>query len=138
MYYYSITVFNRCLIVPCNSKMPAVYCKYQKCGKNNCRCHSGALHGPYFWLINYQRKTSSKNAKYRWIYLGKTPEIAFNRLSELYGSKAYLNLLFTGETGDDRENTVINIVENAKKKAMERMMGSDKKSVSIKLMDFEK
>ncbi|MHA1166291.1 MAG: DUF6788 family protein [Candidatus Hodarchaeales archaeon] len=118
--------------------MPAVYCKYQKCGKNNCRCHSGALHGPYFWLINYQRKTSTTKASYRWVYLGRSPEIAFNRLRELYGRNLPLNLPFTSETEGDVDQAVLQAVENARKKATQRIKESAKKTVSIKLIDLEK
>lgn len=45
--------------------------KFQKCGKKSCHCVDGKLHGPYWWLIIYQKKTKNQKGKYYWIYLGK-------------------------------------------------------------------
>ena len=45
--------------------------KFQKCGKKNCKCVNGHLHGPYYWLINYKKNSGSKKGKYNWVYLGK-------------------------------------------------------------------
>jgi hypothetical protein len=45
--------------------------KFQKCGKKNCKCYNGHLHGPYYWLITYKKYNSTKKGKYIWIYLGK-------------------------------------------------------------------
>jgi len=35
-----------------------VYQRYRKCGKANCRCVNGELHGPYLWI--YQKKKNKK------------------------------------------------------------------------------
>ena len=35
-----------------------VYERYRKCGKPNCKCAKGELHGPYLWL--YQKKKGQK------------------------------------------------------------------------------
>lgn len=53
-------IYLTCLIV-----------KFQKCGKKNCKCVNGHLHGPYYWLINYKKNSRAKKGKYNWIYLGK-------------------------------------------------------------------
>lgn len=35
-----------------------VYERYKKCGKQNCKCKKGELHGPYHWI--YQKKKGQK------------------------------------------------------------------------------
>jgi len=35
-----------------------VYPRYRKCGKPNCKCAKGDLHGPFLWI--YQRKKGQK------------------------------------------------------------------------------
>ncbi len=52
--------------------MGSVIAKWQICGKKNCRCSQGFLHGPYFWYIQYQRKNGQRKGTYHWTYLGKT------------------------------------------------------------------
>ncbi len=39
--------------------------KKQLCGKDNCKCTDGDLHGPYRWKVTYE------NGKTSWEYLGK-------------------------------------------------------------------
>lgn len=39
--------------------------KYQLCGKDNCKCVDGALHGPYRHRITYV------NGETKWEYLGR-------------------------------------------------------------------
>lgn len=51
--------------------MPCITVKFQKCGKKNCKCCNGYLHGPYYWLITYKKYSTSEKGKYNWIYLGK-------------------------------------------------------------------
>jgi len=45
--------------------------KYQKCGKKNCKCQQGKLHGPYWWRVKYVRKSESGKGHHRWKYVGK-------------------------------------------------------------------
>lgn len=59
--------------------MGAIVKKYQKCGKNNCKCANGLsvedLHGPYFWHVKYIKpRNSLKKGKYKWFYIGKTSD----------------------------------------------------------------
>ena len=59
--------------------MGSIIKKYQKCGKINCKCTGGIsdedLHGPYYWYVKYVKPRNSLNkGKYKWIYIGKTPE----------------------------------------------------------------
>ena len=35
-----------------------VYQRYRKCGKSNCKCVKGELHGPFLWI--YQKKKGQK------------------------------------------------------------------------------
>ena len=35
-----------------------VYQRYRKCGKPNCKCAKGELHGPFLWI--YQKKKGQK------------------------------------------------------------------------------
>jgi hypothetical protein len=35
-----------------------VYPRYRKCGKPNCKCAKGELHGPFLWI--YQKKKGQK------------------------------------------------------------------------------
>jgi polyhydroxyalkanoate synthesis regulator phasin len=35
-----------------------VYQRYRKCGKPNCKCANGELHGPFLWI--YQKKKGQK------------------------------------------------------------------------------
>jgi hypothetical protein len=53
----------------------AVSVQYVKCGKSNCRCANGALHGPYYaklWKVNgrmrkaYVRLKEVENAQADW------------------------------------------------------------------------
>jgi hypothetical protein len=62
--------------------MPSVLAKWQKCGKSGCRCDQGFLHGPYFWLVTYisTRSTGRRAGKYSWIYLGSSPDRAWDKL----------------------------------------------------------
>jgi len=51
--------------------MPII-AKFQKCGKENCKCiQKGELHGPFLWYVKYQGRLNGK-PKYYWKYLGKT------------------------------------------------------------------
>ncbi|MFX1285366.1 MAG: DUF6788 family protein [Promethearchaeota archaeon] len=65
--------------------MPSVIAKWQKCGKSNCRCSEGMLHGPYFWLVAYVSKKSNdkRKGKYLWRYLGKNPVDAWKKIEKL-------------------------------------------------------
>ncbi|MFQ5980365.1 MAG: hypothetical protein ACE5OZ_19690 [Candidatus Heimdallarchaeota archaeon] len=58
--------------------------KLQRCGKKNCKCLIGVLHGPYFWRVSYQGKRMGRK-KYKWKYLGSTPDLARNALIHLDG-----------------------------------------------------
>ncbi|MFW9990608.1 MAG: DUF6788 family protein [Candidatus Odinarchaeota archaeon] len=107
--------------------MPSVFCKYQKCGKLNCRCQKGAPHGPYFWLIMYLRKTSETSGKYRWTYLGKTPTSAITRLKDLVGNTSISNHL-TMEIEEKGEKT--------KQKALQKLLRTQQRSVTVKLIEF--
>ena len=62
--------------------MPSILAKRQKCGKPTCRCSEGYLHGPYLWLVTYHSSTSSdrRAGKYSWLYLGRYPEKAWDKL----------------------------------------------------------
>ena len=40
--------------------------KFQRCGKRNCRCAHGQLHGPYQWRVIWDKETQTST----WIYLG--------------------------------------------------------------------
>ena len=54
--------------------MPSIIIKYQKCGKQNCKCTTQKiLHGPYFWLVRYVKpKYSYHKGKYKWKYIGRS------------------------------------------------------------------
>ena len=59
--------------------MGSIITKFQKCGKSNCKCTLGNsnefLHGPYYWHVKYIKpRNSLHKGKYKWIYIGKTPE----------------------------------------------------------------
>jgi hypothetical protein len=63
--------------------MPAVVAKLQRCGKTNCRCfRTNDLHGPYFHLVSFVRKTAEGKKIYRWDYLGRNREIIISKLQE--------------------------------------------------------
>jgi len=65
--------------------MVSVLAKWQKCGKSGCRCNEGNFHGPYLWLVTYHSaRLESKHAgKYSWIYLGRSPELAWKKLNSI-------------------------------------------------------
>ena len=65
--------------------MVSVLAKWQKCGKSGCRCNEGFFHGPYLWLVTYHsaRVESKYSGKYSWIYLGRSPELAWQKLSSI-------------------------------------------------------
>lgn len=44
--------------------------KFQKCGKKNCKCQHGELHGPYYWRVTYDKKTKKRI----WKFVGKMIE----------------------------------------------------------------
>ena len=62
--------------------MPSILAKWQKCGKLTCRCSKGLLHGPYLWLVTYHssRSADRRAGKYSWLYLGRSPNIAWEKL----------------------------------------------------------
>ncbi|MCK4847676.1 MAG: hypothetical protein KAT16_01485 [Candidatus Heimdallarchaeota archaeon] len=62
--------------------MPSILAKWQKCGKSSCRCSEGLLHGPYLWLVTYHssRSANLRAGKYSWQYLGRSPNIAWEKL----------------------------------------------------------
>ncbi len=62
--------------------MPSILAKWQKCGKLTCRCSEGFFHGPYLWLVTYHssRSTDRRAGKYSWQYLGRSPNIAWEKL----------------------------------------------------------
>ena len=67
--------------------MGTIITKYQKCGKPNCKCTTGDtnefLHGPYYWHVKYIKpRNSLQKGKYKWIYIGKTPEDLNSYLNE--------------------------------------------------------
>jgi uncharacterized protein YlbG (UPF0298 family) len=68
-------------------QLTCITVKFQRCGKINCRCSNGYLHGPYFWLIIYKKPTRSKKGKYNWIYLGKDNSNINNKLKSLTFTK---------------------------------------------------
>lgn len=63
--------------------MASIIVKWQKCGKEGCRCREGMLHGPYFWLVKYIsiKSTDKRRGKYSWKYLGKKPTDAWDKLN---------------------------------------------------------
>jgi hypothetical protein len=65
--------------------MPSILAKWQKCGKLTCRCSQGLLHGPYLWLVTYNssRSADRRAGKYSWRYLGRSPNIAWQKLSTI-------------------------------------------------------
>ncbi|MFX0209022.1 MAG: DUF6788 family protein [Candidatus Hodarchaeota archaeon] len=65
--------------------MASVIVKWQKCGKTNCRCSEGLLHGPYFWLVTYVSRKSDnrRKGKYAWRYLGKNALHVWEKLEKL-------------------------------------------------------
>ena len=64
--------------------MASIIVKWQKCGKEGCRCLEGMPHGPYFWLVKYitVRSTEKRRGKYTWKYLGKKPTDAWEKLTQ--------------------------------------------------------
>ncbi len=62
--------------------MASLIAKWQKCGKQGCRCIEGTPHGPYFWLLTYVSKKSldKHRGKYTWRYLGKNPQKVWTQL----------------------------------------------------------
>ena len=67
--------------------MGSIVTKYQKCGKNNCKCFTNpsmdSLHGPYFWFVKYIKpRNSLKIGKYKWIYIGKSTDELNNFIKE--------------------------------------------------------
>ena len=56
--------------------MVSIVVKKQKCGKSNCHCSSGELHGPYFWKVEYIKKKRGQSGptKYSWKYIGRSVE----------------------------------------------------------------
>ena len=62
--------------------MASILAKRQKCGKPTCRCSEGFLHGPYLWLVTYNssRSADSRAGKYSWLYLGRSPNNAWEKL----------------------------------------------------------
>ncbi|PWI49196.1 hypothetical protein CEE45_03410 [Candidatus Heimdallarchaeota archaeon B3_Heim] len=65
--------------------MVSVLAKWQKCGKAGCRCNDGVYHGPYLWLVTYHsaRLEGKQAGKYSWKYLGRSPELAWQKLSSI-------------------------------------------------------
>lgn len=102
--------------------MPFIIAKFQKCGKNNCRCNSGHPHGPYYWLCTYKYCEGRQKRKIKWEYLGKNYSSVKNTL---------LNLGF---------NDLISEKELLKKigsEAIENLTNSEKKSFSKKIFTYE-
>ncbi|MHA1443263.1 MAG: DUF6788 family protein [Candidatus Hodarchaeales archaeon] len=65
--------------------MPSILAKWQKCGKSTCRCSEGFFHGPYLWLVTYHssRSNDRRAGKYSWQYLGRSPNIAWEKLRSI-------------------------------------------------------
>lgn len=64
--------------------MVSYIAKLQRCGKKNCSCFEGKLHGPYFWRVTYKGKRKGRK-KYHWKYLGSTPKEARDEIIYLDG-----------------------------------------------------
>ena len=103
-------------------QLTCITVKFQKCGKKNCKCYNGYLHGPYYWLITYKKYTSSKKGKYSWIYLGKDGNTIEQKIKlqnftkkwdkthwENFHSK--LKLLETKKITNEKENYKIDLEE---------------------------
>ena len=75
--------------------MVSVLAKWQKCGKTGCRCNEGIFHGPYLWLVTYHsaRQEGKHAGKYSWKYLGRSPELAWQKLGTIDPRfKQYFNI----------------------------------------------
>jgi len=81
-----------------------VYERYRTCGKPNCKCNKGTLHGPFLWI--YQRKKGHKVISTT-VTVGKKAEA--KKLAE-----RYVHLLAIRQQireTDQKINTVLNEIE---------------------------
>jgi len=62
--------------------MVFIVVKYQKCGKENCKCNRGYPHGPYFWLCKYIRSEGRQKRKIKWTYLGRDVDSVQKAINE--------------------------------------------------------
>jgi hypothetical protein len=98
-------------------KMPSIIIKYQKCGKNNCRCIiSRTLHGPYFWLVRYIKPRNKYfKGKYKWKYIGKSLK-EFENFIQNEGKK--FNIKFSSiEKKIQQYQRELEILKNTSKKS---------------------
>ena len=69
--------------------MVCITIKFQKCGKENCHCGNDSLHGPYFWLITYKKRSRRKKGKYIWVYLGKNAQTVKENIVNYHNSSKW-------------------------------------------------
>ncbi len=65
--------------------MVSIIAKWQRCGKETCKCRDGMPHGPYFWLVEYisKRSLDKHRGKYTWTYLGRSIDQAWEKVTVL-------------------------------------------------------
>ena len=106
--------------------MPII-AKFQKCGKENCKCiQKGELHGPFLWYVKYQGRLNGK-PKYYWKYLGKT----ITEAAETLGKEKILQ----SATGTLEKMLKESFSEMDLRDYINKMIKKKRKSISVKILD---
>ena len=107
--------------------MACIAVKFQKCGKENCRCRTNEPHGPYYWMIVYRRNREKGKGKYIWLYLGRNRALARESLKE-----SGIDTQLSGERWERVNSRLETIEEDLKKRIAEKQGGN---SVSVLRLD---
>jgi len=98
-----------------------VYERFKKCGKPNCKCSKGELHGPFLWL--YQKKKGQKVVSTT-IAKGKAAEARM--LAQQY--ERLLALRQQIREADHKINTLLNEFESHMEREVTEYVGRKEKT----------
>lgn len=106
--------------------MPII-AKFQKCGKENCKCvQKGELHGPFLWYVKYQGRVNGR-PKYYWKYLGTTITEAAETLEK--------EKIIQTKMGALEKTLKENFSEIDLKDYIKKMTKKKRKTISIKILN---
>ena len=105
----------------------SIIAKFQKCGKENCKCvQKGELHGPFLWYVEYQGRLNGK-PKYYWKYLGKTITEAAETLEK--------EKIIQSATETLEKTLKESFSEMDLREYINKMVKKKRKSISVKILD---
>ena len=98
-----------------------VYDRYKTCGKSNCKCAKGELHGPFLWM--YQKKKGQKVVSTTVV---KDKEAEAKEMAQRY--EELLRLRQQIRETDQKVNELLNEFESHMEKGVEEYVQRNKKA----------